>query len=159
MDRATRKKVLSKIPYGLFILGSRDNSAEGVMMIANWISQVSFDPPLLVVSIEEDSDMCSYIETSKYFSVNMLASGNKEIAKAFLKKFKGKKNLQTSFEMSVGKGGMPFLNNAVASLECKVVQSMKAGDHVIFLGEIVDGMDRGDEEILTLKETGWKYSR
>ncbi|MBX2993115.1 MAG: flavin reductase [Bacteroidetes bacterium] len=158
MEKSTRDKVLNKIPYGLYIVGSR--TEDGVAaIIANWMTQVSFNPPLIGIAIESDSDMQVYIDRSNFFSVNFLPEGSVELAKPFLKRSRqaGLKLNNRNFALS--KQGTPFLEDAVASFECKVTQSMATGDHTLFVGEITDGLSRREHGILTLKETGWKYSR
>jgi len=158
LDKTTRNKVLSKIPYGLYVVGS--NTKDGVStIIANWISQVSFHPPLVAIAVEYDSDMRDYIEESKFFSINMLAKGSTQLAKAFLKKSKQSGSMLNGKEATVTKYGTPYLKDSVASIECKVVNSLEVGDHVLFVGEVIDAVSHDDGEILTLKETGWKYSR
>ncbi len=158
MDKTLRNKILAKIPYGLYIVGSRSGN-EVSAIIANWVGQVSFEPPLMSVSIEHDSDMRVYIESSMYFSINMLPPGSVYFAKHFLKKSAYAKSTLNGKEIVFGKHGSPFLKDAVSSLECSVVNSVRAGDHILFVGEVIDGVSHSEEQILTLKETGWKYSR
>lgn len=158
MEKATLNKVLNKIPYGLYIVGSK--TEEGVAaIIANWMTQVSFNPPLIGVAIETDSDMRIHINRSKFFSLNFLPSGSVELAKPFLKKSKHVGLKLNNMNFTLSNQGTPFLEVAVDSFECKVVQSIPTGDHVFFIGEITDGLSRREHGILTLKETGWKYSR
>lgn len=158
LDKSTRNKILNKIPYGLFVVGSKRR--EGVAaIIANWITQVSFDPPLIAFAVEFDSDTHHFIEESKYFSLNMLPVGSKGMAKAFLKKSTHIGSTINEKEFTISKHGLPFLRDASDSLECKVVDSTRVGDHVLFVGEVIDGVSNGEGGILTLKETGWQYSR
>ena len=100
-----------------------------------------------------------YIERAKWFSVNMLASGSTQFAKAFLKKSRHVGSPVNGKEITITKHGTPFLKDAAASLECKVVDVIRVGDHVLFVGEVIDAVAHDNSEILTLKETGWKYSR
>ncbi len=158
MDKSTRNKILSKIPYGLYIVGAMAKDGLATI-IANWVGQVSFDPPLISISIEHDSDMKNYIEASKHFSVNMLPTGSTQNAKLFLKKSMPVATSVNGREFTLGKRGSPFLKDAIASMECKVLNSVRTGDHVLFVGEVIDGVWHSDEQILTLKETGWKYNR
>ena len=158
MDKSTRDKILSKIPYGLYIIGAKTKEGPAAI-IANWVGQVSFDPPLVSVSIERGSDMQTYIEDSNYFSVNLLPEGSTQLAKVYLKKSKPVAASVNGREISFGKHGSPFLKDAMASLECKVVNYSRTGDHVMFVGEVIDGVRHTDESILTLRETGLKYNR
>ena len=154
----TRNIILEKIPYGLYVVGSK--APDGfATIVANWVSQVSFSPTLLSVSIEEDSDMKSYIELSNYFSVNMLSKESIQVAKAFLKKSVSNGTSINGHDVTLTTHGSPYLTHALASLECKIVNSIVVGDHVLFLGEIVEAVSQGAGKILTLEETGWKYSR
>lgn len=158
MDKSIRNRILSKIPYGLYIVASKTKEGP-VAIVANWVGQVSFDPPLISVSIEYDSDMNGYIEESKYFSVNMLYAGAAHFAKAFLKKSRPVAASVNGKEITLATNGSPFLKDAIASLECRVENSVRVGDHVMFVGEAIDGILHSDGDILTLKETGWKYNR
>jgi len=112
LDKSTRDKILSKIPYGLYIVGAKTKEGPAAI-IANWIGQVSFDPPLLSISIEHDSDMKMYIEEAKSFSVNLLPAGSTQIAKAFLKKSKPVPATINGRDISVAKHGSPFLKDAI----------------------------------------------
>jgi flavin reductase (DIM6/NTAB) family NADH-FMN oxidoreductase RutF len=158
LDKSTRNKILSKIPYGLFIVGSKRRESVSAI-IANWITQVSFEPPLIAFAVEFDSNTHHFIDESKYFSLNMLPVGSKVFAKAFLKKTRHIGSTINEKEFTISKHGLPFLRDASDSLECKVVDSTRVGDHVLFVGEVIDGVSNGNGGILTLKETGWQYSR
>src|ERR671937_783610 len=74
MDPAIKKKALRMFIYGLYAVTSIDgNDING--FTANWLTQVSFEPPLLAVSIENDSKSLPMIERSRRFTVNVLPSG------------------------------------------------------------------------------------
>ena len=100
-----------------------------------------------------------HIDHANFFSLNMLPSGSSDFAKAFLKKMTPSKESLNGKPITLTLNGTPLLSDAGASLECKVIRSVPAGDHVLFVGEIVDVVSRSGEDFLTLKETGWKYSR
>jgi flavin reductase (DIM6/NTAB) family NADH-FMN oxidoreductase RutF len=158
-DSETRAIALQRIPYGLYVIGSKHGDVPATM-IANWVTQVSFHPPSVAVAIERDSRMHEYIKSSGLFSVNILAAGGKETAKAFLKGPEEVDGKIGGFPYVRGKGGTPFLEVAAAAFECVVVGDRDTGDHVLFIGEVTDAFvaARGDD-VLTLKDTGWKYSR
>lgn len=158
MEKSSRDKLLRKIPYGLYVVCSK--SKEGAAaIIANWVTQVSFDPPLIAIAIEFDSDMRHHIEETKMFSVNMLPAGSAHLAKPLLKKSKQRGSTINEIGFTLSKGGVPFLDDAVDSIECTVVDSVRTGDHLLFVARVGDSISKGEHDILTLKETGWKYSR
>lgn len=158
VEKAARDKILHKIPYGLYIVAAHSDGGVSAI-IANWVTQVSFNPPMIGIAIESDSDIKHKIGQAKYFSLNFLPAGSSYLAKPFLKKSKHVGNTINRMGFVTSKHGTPFFNDAVDCIECSVVDSLPTGDHIFFVGEILDGMSRGEQEILSLKETGWKYTR
>lgn len=157
--KAVFAKALQRIPYGLYVVGSL-REAVPATMIANWVSQVSFHPPCVAIAVESASKMRGYIEASKIFCVNILPAGSTVTAKAFLKSPEAVEATIAGQRFTRGKHGTPFLAGASASIECRVLTSVAIGDHVLFVGEVVDAAVRQEgEEVLTLRETGWKYSK
>lgn len=152
-------RVLELIPYGLYVVGSTSGGVASAM-VANWLTQVSFNPPCVLLAVEADSRMRACIAGSGVFSVNILPAGARETAKAFLKAPEAAGETIGGRPFTPGKHGAPFLTEAAASFECRVVQTMDVPDHVLFVGEVVDAvMRREGEDVLTLRATGWRYQK
>src|SRR6266487_5658815 len=81
MDASTKKKVLRTFTYGLYAV-SCANEGEVNIFTANWLTQVSFDPPMVAVSVENDSASLPLILASGLFAVNVYAAGERELAGA-----------------------------------------------------------------------------
>ncbi len=158
MDRRTRDHALQSVPYGLFVVGSNEDGM-AVTIVANWGMQVSFKPSLVAVSIENDSRMRAAIEKCRAFSVNLLPAKGLRVAKKFLKPREIPVGEYGGRLVTGSRSGMPFLNEAMACMECSVVASHAAGDHVLFIGEVTDATFRGGSDALTLRETGLRYRR
>ena len=79
MDLALKKQVLRTFTYGLYAVSSA-NEGEVNICTVNWLTQVSFDPPLLAVSIENDSKTLPMVLRSRKFTVNVFRSGERELA-------------------------------------------------------------------------------
>ena len=79
MDQNLKKQVLRTFTYGLYAV-SCANEGEVNVFTANWLTQVSFDPPLLAVSVEKISKSLPMILRSRKFTVNVLRSGARELA-------------------------------------------------------------------------------
>ena len=158
MNTQTRDKALQQFPYALLIVGSTMGDSV-VAIVGNWATQVSFSPALVAVSIERDSRMRQFIETSGFFSINLLPSKRTELAKTFLKPREASANSINGRKFARAKNGTPFLHDALSSIECKVIQMYPTGDHVTFIGEISDAVVHRDGEALTLRETGLRYQR
>jgi len=147
-------RVLELFPYGLFVVGSMNENSP-VAIIANWATQVSFRPPLVALAIEEDSKMRESIEQSGLFSINLLPAGATETAKKFARSSSQQREVS---KLTLAESGIPFVEKAVGSIGCRVVQILTTGDHLTVVGEVVEA--RGGDEggnVLTLKETGWRY--
>ena len=158
-DRETTGRVLELIPYGLYVLGSL-NGAVPAAIIANWVTQVSFSPPWVAVAVEADSRMRENIARSGVFSVNLIPAGGRDVAKAFLKGPEAKGGTIGGAGFEPAKNGTPFLLAATASFECRVKNALEVPDHLVFIGEVVDAVLRdGGKDILTLRETGWRYAK
>jgi len=159
LDKVTAKKVLQRIPYGLYVVGSLHDRIPATM-VANWVTQVSFAPPWVAIAVEHDSKMREYIERSGVFCVNILPSGATKTAKAFLKSPEAQEGTIGGRAFESGVSGTPFLLDATASFECKVMHTVPVPDHVVFIGEVIDAVLRKEGSgALTLGETGWRYSR
>jgi flavin reductase (DIM6/NTAB) family NADH-FMN oxidoreductase RutF len=147
------------IPYGLYVVGSLNGTVPATI-VANWVTQVSFSPPWVAIAVEADSRMREYIGRSGFFSVNILPSGGRDLAKAFLKGPEARGDTIGGKRFEPGKNGAPFLLDASASFECRVVHTLDVPDHVVFIGEVLDAALRsGGTDVLTLRETGWRYNR
>jgi flavin reductase (DIM6/NTAB) family NADH-FMN oxidoreductase RutF len=148
---------LSQVAYGLYIVGS---CAEGTAnaMTANWLTQVSFNPEMVALAVEKDSYTRKLIGEGAVFSVSILKTGQKDIAQHFIKHQNRKGNKIGDYTFLTRKTGAPILENCSAYLDCRVVETRPAGDHVIFIGEVIDSaMVDPEAEALTLRETGWRY--
>ena len=73
MATIDHSQVLRQFPYGLYLVGASRNG-HPLVILANWVTQVSFVPPLVAAAIEVDSKMHQFIRDSGYFSVNVLPS-------------------------------------------------------------------------------------
>ena len=157
--KETAGRVLRHIPYGLYVVGSL-NGRTPAAIVANWVTQVSFSPAWVAIAVEGDSRMREYIAASGVFSVNILPSGGRDTAKAFLKGPEAKSGTIGGRPFEPAKNGTPFLLDAVAAFECRVMNTLEVPDHLLFVGEVVDAvLRREDPDVLTLRETGWHYNR
>ena len=82
MDEKAKKQSLLMIPYGLFVLGAAHGGTATAATV-NWVTQASFNPPLVVVGVKKDSSSHAMVKDSKKFALSMLAGGQKGIAGAF----------------------------------------------------------------------------
>jgi flavin reductase (DIM6/NTAB) family NADH-FMN oxidoreductase RutF len=159
MDDNAKSHALNQINYGMYIIGSR-NGEELNGMTANWVSQVSFDPPLVAIAIENDSHTRKLIDGGKVFSVNIVEDS--EVGRALIdlmvKPQKPYRNKMDKFEFITGETGAPLFTDAVSWWECEVVNTIESGDHQLYIGKVVNaGINNADATPLSLAALGWHY--
>lgn len=156
MDKEIRKKVLRKIPYGLYILGLRKgDDCHG--MVGSWLSQCSFEPPLLMLGIRHSSYSRAMLKEGAYFTVNFPGKDQKKLVERFFKPYEVKEGKFGEVPFHPGKMGAPVLDEAIAYLECRVSQIVSGGDHDVLIAQIVESEIKQDTDNLTMKDTGWHY--
>jgi flavin reductase (DIM6/NTAB) family NADH-FMN oxidoreductase RutF len=157
MDNAIAKKSLRLFSYGLYIITSAADGDTGAFT-ANWVGQVSFDPRMVSVSVEQDAHGLQVIRSSGVFAVNVLDKTHRELAAQFSRPTAKVGNKLEGHDYTSGSTGCPLLPEALAAVECRVVLEHPAGDHVLFVGEVVDAHLNREDEPLTMKDAGFKYS-
>ncbi len=150
-------KVTWKIPNALCLLGSRSGD-EWNGMTVSWVTQVSMEPVLIAVSVDQTAVTHRLIEQSGVFTVNLW---DKKDTRPFVKFSKpATKEGMTLNERPIREGhtGAPIFDEAVAYLECEVRHAHDVGTHTLFLGEVVAaGVRDDDAEIASLADTRMKY--
>ena len=162
MDPLAKKTVLRMIPYGLYVLTSESADGRTAAATVNWVTQASFEPPLVVVGTKMDSMAYSVIKASGAFALNVLGKGQQSLAFTFFKPVSCDGELISGERFRRGKTGAPLLERAPAFADCKLVDVVERGDHAIVVGEVVDAgvitppAGRPDDATLWLKDLGEK---
>ena len=157
MDEAAKKAVLRLFPYGLYAVTATDGTTESGMT-ANWLTQVSFEPPLVAVAVENDARTLQLLRAAGHFAVNVLATGQRELAGLLGRKSRNAPDKLQHTDYRAGETGAPLLDAALGYLECRVVSEHAAGDHTLIVGEVVAAGQREAGPPLTLQETGFRYA-
>ena len=160
MDADAKKTALRMIPYGIYVLTADDGAGGMAAATVNWVTQTSFDPPLVVIGLKTDSGAYQLVKKTGAFALNFLGKGQQGAAFTFFKPTKRDGDTINGEPFRAGTTGAPILTNAPASIECKVVEIVARGDHHIVVGEVVaadvakapDG--RPDDAVLWMKELG-----
>ena len=156
LDADAKKVLLRKIPHGLFICGV----AEGDVVngfTASWVTQGSFEPPLVVMAVRADSTSNAMIQRTGKFSLNVLAADQKDLAAVFFKPQQGVGGRFEAAPYKLGEHGLPILDDGLGGVECAVVGQVAHGDHTVFVGEVKSAVLHRDAAALELSSTGWNY--
>ncbi len=156
MDDKAKKQALLMIPYGLQVLGAAAGGTSTVATV-NWVTQASFNPPLVVVGVKKDSGAHAMVKESKAFALSMLGTGQKAIAGAFFRHVEPKDGKFGDYAYENGSNGAPIVSDAPAAVECEVVGFYELGDHSVVVGKVTEAHIKRASDALTMKETGWNY--
>ena len=108
-------------------------------MTAAWVSKISRKPPVVMVSISPKNYSHQLINSAGYFAVNTMAEGQQWLGKHFgFKSGRDTDKLQ-NIEYFEGESGAPILREAASYLECRLSDTLVAGDHTLFIGKVIGG--------------------
>ena len=128
-------RALGAMPYGIYVLTSfHEKEING--MIASWVSQISYDPLLIMVAVHTNRYSHQLIEKSGCFALHVVAREQADL----LKRFKGSDSRAkfSSIQWKRGTTGSPILENCIAYFEGKIVERFSPGNHTLFFAEVAD---------------------
>ncbi|GAC1680455.1 MAG: flavin reductase family protein [Ktedonobacteraceae bacterium] len=157
MDVAIKKQALRFFTYGLYVVMSIDKD-EVNAFTANWLTQVSFDPPLLAGSIENDAKSLTMIRNSGTFTINVLRTGQREIAGALGRSALKVPDKLASIPHTRTETGYPILQLALSWVACEVRQTVPTGDSTLVIAEVVDAGILTEGQPLTMAEAGFRHA-
>jgi len=156
-----RRRLLWKIPSGLYVVGSTDGAARRNGMTINWATQISFDPKWIGISVEQTAFTHELIEASGVFGLCLIDREDRAIVRKFTKPVDVDLEARTlnGFPYVEKVTGAPILVQSVAYLDCAVRERLVAGNHTFFVGEVVDcGFLKDEEtEVLRMEDTRMSY--
>ncbi len=151
------KGVLKRLPYGLHAIGVRDGDERNAFT-ANWVTQCSSEPPMIAVAVENTGRSISMMRGAGAFSINLFAAGQRREAARLARPAARAPEKLAEFVHRDGVTGAPLLTETLGYLECRVVTEVPAGDHTLFVGEIVAGELFRDGEALEIHAAGFTYT-
>ena len=147
-------RTLGSMTYGIYVLTSfYKKEING--MIASWVSQVSYDPLLIMVAVHPNRYSHNLIDKSGCFALHVLAADQSNL----LGRFKGPdpKAKFSSIQWQRGQTGCPVLKECMAYFECRVTATYTPGNHTLFLGEVLAAKIIGKGNILSSRDYDGVY--
>ncbi len=153
---AAKKAALLMIPYGLYILGTKDGDQVSAGTV-NWVTQTAFKPPLVAMGVKKDSHLYAMIKSTGVFALTCLESGQKDLAFTFFRPSHVEGDMISGHRFEVHETGAPVIAAGAAWVEGRVIGEVDAGDHSCVVGEVTNAGLKREAHILTLEECGVKY--
>ncbi len=157
MDQNLKKQVLRTFTYGLYAVSCED-AGEVNLFTANWLTQVSFDPPLLTISVENTSKSLPMILNSHKCTINVLRSGDRELAGKLGKSALQHPDKLANVPFHLGSNDCPILDQALAWVACETRTTVEAGDSTLIIAEVVDVGMMAAGQPLTMVEAGFRHA-
>lgn len=157
-DKEKIGRAIGRIPSGVFALTSeRHGQRDG--LLASWVSQAAFDPPMISVAIKKERHILELLCVGAKFTLNVLSKKNMDVYKNFVKPYTSGMDRYDGLELLPANKGGPIFAEAVAYMDCVTRTMVEAGDHVIVVGEIVDGglLQSENEPMVHLRSNGFQY--
>lgn len=133
-DIATYRQTLGSFMTGVTVITTLDADGNKRGITANSFTSVSLDPPLVLFCVDYRAASYDTWQSSEGFVIHILASEQQDLAKVFASKAEDK---FAGLETVAGSTGSPILQDVHGWLDCKLSQTVIAGDHAIIIGEVV----------------------
>ncbi|MCP2307059.1 flavin reductase family protein [Kitasatospora paracochleata] len=135
------RAALSQLASGVTLVTAHDpEDGEDVGMTATSFLSVSLEPPLVLISVREDSRMDELLARTDTWAVSLLAEQQRTLASRFA--MKGRLSDRLLFaDTPHHRGphsGAPLVDGALATVECRTEQRIPAGDHTLVLGRVLE---------------------
>jgi flavin reductase (DIM6/NTAB) family NADH-FMN oxidoreductase RutF len=157
MDLAVKKQALRTFTYGLYIVMSKEGQTINAFT-ANWLTQISFEPSLMALSIENDAKSLSMIQQSRTFTINTLSTEQQALAGKLGKSYDKHPDKLSGVSYTLEQNTYPILQDALSWVACEVRSSVPTGDSTLIIAEVVDAGLLVAGEPLTMKAAGFRHA-
>lgn len=111
-----------------------------------WITRVSINPPMIAISIGKTRYSHKLLNETDKFGVCIMEKGAKKIVNLFGTKSGRNCEKFSGIDYSLSENNIPILPGTLAYIECQIIRKADAGDHTIFIGEVIDQKVFKDEK-------------
>ncbi|HET7291911.1 MAG TPA: flavin reductase family protein [Vicinamibacteria bacterium] len=134
VDASEFRRALGQFATGVTVVTTRHASGQPLGLTVNAFSSVSLDPPLVLVCIDRRSEAHGGFGSSRVFGVSVLREDQEHFSRRFAQP--GREKFAAK-DLHLGEAGVALVPGALAHLECRVVSATQAGDHMIYVGEVL----------------------
>ncbi|EQD55135.1 Flavin reductase-like, FMN-binding domain protein [mine drainage metagenome] len=153
-DPAAFRALMGRWASGVAVVtGHADGRDAGLTV--NALLSISLQPPSLLVSLTQDADTTPVIGASGRFGVSFLSATQRAVSERFARAIPSAEKFR-DLPVRRGRGGVPLLEGALGTAECRVADWIPRHDHVLIEGEVVE-TTIGDPTALPLLFFGSHY--
>lgn len=148
-------EALSNLTHGVYVLATR-RGHETSAMTASWVTKASERPPCVVVAVREGRYTRERIIESGTFALSVLREDQVNAATYFSETSGEYHDKFQGVPYGLTPTGSPYLLDSLSYLDCKVLDTARAGDHTLLIGEVTAGETFGHDEPLTYDPTEYE---
>jgi flavin reductase (DIM6/NTAB) family NADH-FMN oxidoreductase RutF len=130
---------------GVTVVTTRDGEGRFQGLTMNAVSALSLTPPLYLICVERNATTLAPLLESRVFGLSILNKNQSFIARLFATK---SQNKFRECPFVVGRTGVPLIDGALGHIECSVVQTVEAGDHIVVIGQVEHADIKGGEPLV-----------
>lgn len=145
IDSRELRNALGRFATGVCVISTVSEEGQPLGLTANSFASVSLDPPLVLWSLQNNSEVFDVFSRPRYYAINVLASEHHGHSGRYATRGD---HLLDADHFSLGKFGAPIMHEALASFECELHATHEGGDHLIIVGRVRDMVARVDGEPL-----------
>lgn len=134
MSESSFREALGSFATGVTVVTTSADSGP-VGLTVNSFSSVSLNPPLVLWSLSKSANCLNAFTESTHFAVHIMACDQIGLSKQFSQSGSAK---FSGVPFDVGVGNMPLLSGCSSRFQCKTAFTYEGGDHLIFVGEVID---------------------
>ena len=127
------RAVLGRFASGVTVITARDGNGKDHGMTASAVCSVSLEPPLVLACIAEIAEMYGILREASTFGISILAETQESLSRRFAELLSGRFD---GIGYTRAESGVILLDDAIAHLDCTVVNRYDAGDHMICVGQV-----------------------
>jgi len=140
------RTIMRFFPSAVTVVTSILPSGEQFGLTVSAFSSLSLNPPLVLICIRNESTAVRLFKESMKYCVNILAENQRPIAEKFALAGEGERFVGLDYR--AGRTGCAIIRDTIGHIDCKIVKIVEAGDHHIFIGEVVDVAAEKKEPLL-----------
>jgi flavin reductase (DIM6/NTAB) family NADH-FMN oxidoreductase RutF len=151
------KRSLGQAMHAVQVVGASVGGQQR-LYTSHWVSQVSFEEPIVMASVSPKHDTFALLEQSGIFSVSMLAGD--QIAEGQYFSYPGRKFAYVCSEFVEDWEGLPIVTNSIAHLRCEIFDRKTMLDHELFFARVTATKEGRLKEppLLYSSRLGWRIA-
>ena len=152
-DGLELRNALGRFATGVCLITAVDEQQRALALTANSFASVSLDPPLVLWSLQNNSEVYDVFARPRHYAINVLSANQQNLSNQYARKGE---HLLDAAHFSSGKHGAPIIHGALVSFECELEATHEGGDHLIIVGRVHDMTPGAEDKPLLFFSGGYR---